>query len=69
MEADPGPTRELDQKHGPAETAVIACDTRQPAQHLAPDQGRGLLRKLTDSFFDFIGLHRVGEPWRNRLRD
>ena len=48
---------------------VIACDTRQHPEGGIPDEKRGLIRKATDAFFDFIGYHRVGQPFRNRLRD
>ena len=30
---------------------------------------RGLLTKAIDAFCDFIGIHRAGAPFRNRLRD
>ena len=30
---------------------------------------RGLLKKAIDAFCDFIGIHRAGAPFRNRLRD
>ena len=30
---------------------------------------RGLLNKAIDAFCDFIGIHRAGAPFRNRLRD
>ena len=48
---------------------VIACDTRQLSESGIPDPNRGLLRKVSDALFHFIGHHRVGEPFRNRLRD
>lgn len=48
---------------------LIACDTQQHPQGPVPNQHRGLLGKLADAFFSFSGYHRVGEPFRNRLRD
>ena len=48
---------------------VIACDTRKLPESAVPDANRGLLRKAADAVFDFIGYHRVGKPFRSRLRD
>ena len=48
---------------------VIACDTRQLPESSVADANRGLTRKAADAVFDFIGYHRVGKPFRSRLRD
>ena len=48
---------------------VIACDTRQLPESSVTDANRGLMRKATDAIFNFIGYHRVGKPFRSRLRD
>jgi len=52
-----------------ARYVVIACDTRQDPESGIPDPNRRLMRKLTDSIFNFIGYHRVSDPFRNKQWD
>jgi hypothetical protein len=54
--------------HG-ARHVVIACDTAQHDDSAIGEEHSGLVRKLTDAFFYFIGYHRRSEPFRNRQWD
>ena len=64
-------SQNLDVRQGLNDTGhvVIACDTRQLPESSVMDANRGLMRKAADAVFDFIGYHRVGKPFRSRLRD
>ena len=57
---------------GPAsrKSDVPPNDTRyDPDWYKQNPRKRGLLNKAIDAFCDFIGIHRAGAPFRNRLRD
>ena len=57
---------------GPAsrKSDVPPNDTRyDPDWYKQHPRKRGLLNKAIDAFCDFIGIHRAGAPFRNRLRD
>ena len=58
--------------YGPAsrKSDVPPNDTRyDPDWYKQNPRKRGLLNKAIDAFCDFIGIHRAGAPFRNRLRD
>ena len=48
---------------------TIACSIRQNADSGVHDPDRGLMRKLADAVFNFVGYRREGEQFRSRNRD
>jgi hypothetical protein len=48
---------------------TIACSTQQDPESGVHDPDRGLVRKVTDAVFNFVGYHRAGEPFRSRNSD
>ena len=56
--------------HASRKSDVPPNDTRyDPDWYKQNSRKRGLLTKAIDAFCDFIGIHRAGAPFRNRLRD
>jgi len=48
---------------------TIACSIGQNAESGVHDLDRGLMRKLADAVFNFVGYRRNGEQFRSRNRD
>lgn len=48
---------------------TIACSTRQDPESGVHDPDRGLVRKVTDAVFNFVGYRRAAEPFRSRNSD
>ena len=48
---------------------TIACSTQQDPESGVHDPDQGLVRKVTDAVFNFVGYHRTGEPIRSRNSD